>query len=251
MLSPDQIATFERDGYLVLPSFLPASSSPDSSVSVEALRGQIASIVANFDYSENSEVFTTKEQSRAAGDYFLTSGDKIRFFWEEKAWIDDETTGQKKLVKAPELSINKVGHNLHDLDEKFRAISYDRRVGSICMDLGMKVPKCVQSMYIFKQPFIGGEVGAHQDGAFLYTEPQSVIGFWWALDDCTKENGCLWAVPGSHKMGVTRRFRRVDPEDPSKGVEFFPQEPIVWDLQEAKVITSHYLVYFHLIHVHF
>ena len=240
MLSLKQISSFERDGYLVLPSFLPTTSTQSSSTctsytSVEDLRNQIASIVANFDFDENSEVFTTKEQSRAAGDYFLTSGDKIRFFWEEKAWVDDENTGHKKLINPPELSINKVGHNLHDLDEKFKNISYDRRIGSICMDLGMKVPKCVQSMYIFKQPFIGGEVGAHQDGAFLYTEPQSVIGFWWALDDCTKKNGCLWAVPGSHKLGVTRRFRRVNPEDPSQGVEFYPKEPVEWDLSNAQV----------------
>ena len=125
-------------------------------MSVDDLRCRIAEIVSNFDFTENSEVFTTKEQSRAAGDYFLSSGDKIRFFWEEKAWeMDDANTGQKRLIKPPELSINKVGHNLHDLDEKFKAISYDRRIGSICMDLGMKVPKCVQSMYIFKQPYIG------------------------------------------------------------------------------------------------
>ena len=38
----------------------------------------------------------------------------------------------------------------------------------------------------------------HQDGTFLYTEPQSVTGLWWALEDATLENGCLWAVPGSH-----------------------------------------------------
>ena len=53
----------------------------------------------------------------------------------------------------------------------------------------------------------------HQDGTFLYTEPQSCIGFWWPLDDCSEENGCLYAVPGSHVLGVKRRFRRRDPPD--------------------------------------
>ena len=50
-----------------------------------------------------------------------------------------------------------------------------------------------------------------------------------------KKNGCLWAVPGSHKLGVTRRFRRVNPEDPSQGVEFYPKEPVEWDLSNAQV----------------
>ena len=32
----------------------------------------------------------------------------------------------------------------------------------------------------------------HQDASFLYTEPQSVVGLWFALD-----NGCLWVEPGA------------------------------------------------------
>ena len=72
-------------------------------------------------------------------------------------------------------------------------------------------------MYIFKQAFVGGEVCPHQDGAFLYTEPQTCIGFWWPLDDCVKENGCLWAVPGSHNEGVKRRFKRRTPTEGGAG----------------------------------
>mgnify|MGYP005993194937 CR=1 FL=1 len=56
--------------------------------------------------------------------------------------------------------------------------------------------------YIFKQPNIGGEVTPHQDGTFLYTEPQSVLGFWWPLDACSLSNGCLWAVPGVYIFHV-------------------------------------------------
>ena len=42
-------------------------------------------------------------------------------------------------------------------------------------------------MYIFKQPKIGGEVVCHQDSTFLYTKPESVVGFWVALEDATKK----------------------------------------------------------------
>ena len=41
-------------------------------------------------------------------------------------------------------------------------------------------------MYIFKQPNIGGEVVCHQDSTFLYTEPESAVGFWVALEDASK-----------------------------------------------------------------
>jgi phytanoyl-CoA hydroxylase len=69
-----------------------------------------------------------------------------------------------------------------------------------------------------------------QDGTFLYTEPQSVVGFWWALEDCDKENGCLWAVPGSHRDGVQRRFKR---KAEGEGTEFEPPGPEEWDLSGA------------------
>lgn len=97
----------------------------------------------------------------------------IRHFWEEKAFNEDGSP-----VQPLEQCINKIGHALHDLCPPFQAVSYEARVGSICKDLGLQVPTVVQSMYIFKQPAIGGEVSPHQDGTFLYTDPQSVLGFW-------------------------------------------------------------------------
>ena len=63
-------------------------------------------------------------------------------------------------------------------------------------------------MYIFKHARIGGVVDVHQDASFLYTEPHSCIGFWFALEDASKENGCLWAKPGGHLTSLRTWFRR-------------------------------------------
>lgn len=78
-----------------------------------------------------------------------------------------------------------------------------------------------------------------------------MIGFWWALDDCTLDNGCLWAVPGSHSIGVGRRYRRKDP--PLKGTEFVPEKPITFDLKGAVplVIPKGSLVLLHSALVHY
>ena len=64
-------------------------------------------------------------------------------------------------------------------------------------------------MYIFKQPLIGGEVTAHQDHTFLWTDPPSVTGLWFALEDATVDNGCLWARPGGHTEPPRKRFHRA------------------------------------------
>ena len=75
-------------------------------------------------------------------------------------------------------------------------------------ELGIAEPLLLQSMYIFKQPRIGGEVVCHQDATFLHTEPPSVLGFWFALEDATTENGCLYAAPGGHRGPLRARFVR-------------------------------------------
>lgn len=42
------------------------------------------------------------------------------------------------------------------------------------------------------------------------------MGLWFALEDVTKENGCLWFIPGSHRDGVSRLFiRNPDKSSPN------------------------------------
>jgi ectoine hydroxylase-related dioxygenase (phytanoyl-CoA dioxygenase family) len=77
-------------------------------------------------------------------------------------------------------------------------------------------------MVICKQPEIGGAVPPHQDSTFLYTDPPSAVGFWYALEDATVENGCLSFLPGSHKTTeVGKRFVR---KKGGTGTEFIENE---------------------------
>jgi len=69
-------------------------------------------------------------------------------------------------------------------------------------------------MIICKQPEIGGRVPPHQDSTFLYTDPPSAVGFWYALEDATAENGCLSFAAGSHRRAPIRsRFVRQHAEE--------------------------------------
>ena len=170
----------------------------------DRLRQRAEELVRDFDPQGIISIFSTQEQTRTSDDYFLESGDKIRFFFEENAFNADGTLGQSK-----ERSINKIGHALHDLDPVFDEFSRRAEIKELARDLAFNDPLLLQSMYIFKQPNIGGEVTCHQDATFLFTEPLRVLGLWFALEDATIENGCLWAIPGEHKAGLKSRFLRT------------------------------------------
>jgi len=140
------------------------------------------------------------EQSQLGDKYFEESGDKIRFFFEHDAF-----DGNGELKQSKEDSLNKMGHAMHDLDPVFDAFSRTPALAAIADSLGYDDPVLVQSMYIFKPPRIGGEVYCHQDSTFLYTEPESCVGFWFALEDATIENGCMQFIPGGH-LGPLREL---------------------------------------------
>lgn len=87
---------------------------------------------------------------------------------------------------------------------------------AVARDLGFRDPRVLQSMVICKQPEIGGAVPPHQDSTFLFTDPPSAVGFWYALEDATLANGCLSFLPGSHRWApVTKRLvRKTGPDAP-------------------------------------
>jgi phytanoyl-CoA hydroxylase len=198
MLSRQQFEQYEREGLLVLKDFVDAKAC-------DRLREHAEELVYDFDPEGGVSVFSTHEQTRTSDDYFLESGDKIRFFFEENAFNAD-----RSLRQAKEKSINKIGHALHDLDPVFDEFSRQDEIKELVSDLGIDQPLLLQSMYIFKQPNIGGEVTCHQDATFIYTEPLRMVGLWFALEDATIENGCLWAIPGGHQLGLKSRFVRAE-----------------------------------------
>jgi len=192
----NKLEQFQRDGFLVLERF-------NSAAECDVLMRRAEELATGFDYNGQASIFQTNEQERTSDDYFLASGDKISFFFEKDAFRPDG-----KLKTDIFHSLNKIGHALHDLDPIFDAFSRSPQMKQLASDLGLSTHVLIQSMYIFKHARVGGVVDVHQDATFLYTEPASCVGFWFALEDATAENGCLWAKPGSHRTTLRSWFRR-------------------------------------------
>ena len=198
MLDADQLARWQSDGCLVLPGFKAAED-------LTALRERSRAIVEAFEPGADMAVFSSRDRRRVADAALLASADQVHCFFEEEAF-----DAQGRLVVPKAQAINKIGHALHDRDPVFERFSRDPRLAELARELGLTQPLLMQSMLIFKQPRIGGEVLWHHDASFLATEPQSVIGFWFALEDATLDNGCLWVAPGGHRGPLRERYECRD-----------------------------------------
>ncbi|KAJ5396943.1 Phytanoyl-CoA dioxygenase domain-containing protein 1 [Penicillium cosmopolitanum] len=221
-LTPEQVTSFQENGYLVLPDYL----SPEE---ITSALTETNTLLDTFSLESHPLTqFTTgdgedDDADHVGDDYFLTSGDKIRYFFEPDAFTTepDPLTGRPALIKPKNLAVNKIGHSLHTLSPPFKAISLNQRNADVAKSLGFKDPRVLQSMVILKQPSIGGAVPAHRDSEFLYTDPPSAVGWWYALQDARPGNATLGMWKGSHKGAkgghITRRFvRKVD----GAGTEF-------------------------------
>jgi phytanoyl-CoA hydroxylase len=195
-LSTAATEAFVRDGVIVLENFVSAAQC-------DTLKQRALELVAEYAPAASGTVFSTRDNRHAKDAYFEASANGIGVFFEEGA-LDDAGKLQVPLEKA----VNKIGHAMHDLDPVFNAFSRGHRLQAVADGIGLIDPKLVQSMYIFKQPGIGGEVVCHQDSTFLYTEPQSVVGFWFAIEDAHHGNGCLGGLAGEHHRGLRQIYSK-------------------------------------------
>ena len=184
MLTEQQRAAYERDGFLVVPGVV----GRETCAELVDRAAQIAAAAP-----ADRAVFTTRSRSGSPTSASCRAARRVTCFTEPDG-----------------VTLAKIGHALHDLDPVFAPFSRPPVFAELLADVGMSEPLLLQSMYLCKAARSGGEVGSHQDATFLWTDPVTVTGLWVALEDATVENGCLWALPGGHRtVPLAQRFRRL------------------------------------------
>ena len=210
---------YSRDGFTVIKGLFSAAAT---SSMLSRLEGLIASWDLHKLRSESKPFVTNDQANRSSDEWFLTSGDAVRPFFEEEGDIP---------------VVNKIGHALHELDPLFRQVLHSKKIEEILRGVGYEQPVPVQSMYIAKSAKVGGEVTAHQDNTFLVSDPFSVCGIWIALKKATVENGCMFFVKGSHLTQPVDRLFLRDESDSTRTV-FTPLNPPPYNVEGAVAVEA-------------
>jgi phytanoyl-CoA hydroxylase len=97
MLSSDQLLRFYSMGFLVIEDFFNPNTllKPTEDLLNDPIQ-----------YTHTTTKFVAEQDSQARNEYFLNSGDKIRFFYEKDSTISNPSTMNK---------IGSLNHNIKDI----------------------------------------------------------------------------------------------------------------------------------------
>ena len=214
-------ADYEQNGFAVIESAIAPSD-------LDSIKNAAQNIIESFDVSKHRSVFSTKHQDKDRDKYFIDSAEAVHCFLEEHA-LDESG----ELNRPKDRAINKIGHAMHDLVPAFTDFCRLPIFAETMHALGFQTPELWQTMYIFKQPKIGGEVRWHQDASYLIANNTGVIGCWIAIEDASKSNGCLWVEPGGHHSPL-REIYEVSTDAPTG--ELRPLDDTPWP-DESKALA--------------
>ena len=92
--------------------------------------------------------------------------------------------------------------NLWTDHEGMRGLMFDARLGKMVSELaGVDGMRIWHDQALIKQPW-ANPTGWHLDNPYWSYSSRDTITIWVALDDATRDNGCLYFLPGAHKIAT-------------------------------------------------
>lgn len=81
-----------------------------------------------------------------------------------------------------------------------KELMYDPSIGKLCCDLeGIDGIRIWHDQALFKGPY-GNPTSFHLDNPYWSFSSRNAISIWIALDEITLKNGCMYYLPGTHKL---------------------------------------------------
>jgi ectoine hydroxylase-related dioxygenase (phytanoyl-CoA dioxygenase family) len=136
------------------------------------------------------------------------------FFWRDGVFSAEEIARLSTVVEAQTFAdgYKQGGDTVHSLSlaaahPDLRALACDPRLVAILVGL-LGPDVCLQHSKLAAKPLQAG-TGAfswHQDFAFYPHTCADLLSVMVMLDDACEDNGCMWMVPGSHRLGLLPHY---------------------------------------------
>lgn len=192
-LSSEQVAQYQRDGFIAFADVISLPEIEDAKASLLTITEALCvhhRVVQN-GYGEVWES--------------LENASKVQFLRGHEPTGPDDPELHQKVRKFHEF----VGADAH---LTYLMHEHPKIQGVISSLLGAH-PLPSQDMALVNPPLIGTGKPWHQDDAYFNIVPlDSVCGVWIALDEADADNGCMHFLPGWHKKGALRHFHGSDCE---------------------------------------
>ncbi|UCE86833.1 MAG: phytanoyl-CoA dioxygenase family protein [Deltaproteobacteria bacterium] len=103
--------------------------------------------------------------------------------------------------ESPEAAIAKV-QDFHNDPVLFGYVTHPKLLAVVEAFVGPDI-KSIHTMLINKPPNVDGRHALHQDLLYFPFRPADrIIAAWTAIEPCTRANGCLCVIPGSHREAL-------------------------------------------------
>ena len=139
---------------------------------------------------------------------------RIRGFFESeliteiRGEIDRYTRSVLPLQEMPDCTLEADGSTIRNLwrlekhSDYFRRFAERRDVSQVVRKLVQGDPVVVGAETFNKPAHVGSSVPYHQDNAYFCQSPPDVVTVWIAIDPVTVENGPVYYLKGSHRLGI-------------------------------------------------
>jgi phytanoyl-CoA hydroxylase len=203
-LTPRHVASFQANGFLAFADLLTPAE-------IGALNASITQMSASlYRRAKSGELPVTKGNWDNMRNY---SGTAIK-----------EADGKHGILLEPDARFDINTSPVEDLEYAFRKISFPTKGSQAFADLAghprlmpmletLMGPKPILygDQALCKPARIGSAKPWHQDSAYFSYEPfDAGVDVWVALDDAAVENGCMYVIPGGHRVGPKRHVHRDD-----------------------------------------